>query len=170
MKLSQFRSEKKIVFVDGKPTIKKEELNGEVNFYPINKRMVEKINEEVVSKFKGNEEEQEISYLMLPYLTDLEVDVDYETYKEIIDDNSNEAVIALFEGILGVIEEMFRVAEKKEDISNRNKKLEEKMPSLDKINKNELAVLFQRFAEETDVDKKNAIMDEIIKLKSEMGK
>jgi hypothetical protein len=169
LKLSEIEKviQKKIEIRDGVPQWVTHKLDGDIFFYdPTEKELAKEINEEVIQKLKGNETEEQISFLLLPYITNVENDISFERFIKLMN-SKNPIVLMLQEGVISIIKEIFDYAEHMEEFNSENKdllnKIEAMKPQKESI-EDKIIRLTKDMEEEPDTKKKKQIFLELAKL------
>lgn len=166
MNFSDLRVKKKIEIIDGVATLVEEKINGEINLKNINLKLVKEINENVVQKLTGNESDEEVAYLIFPYLTDIHMDVTLEEFLEIMTEPSD-VLILIQESIMDTFNNLLDLSEKITALSQKSSKLKERLPEVqtetveEKLNK-----LYDELSQEKDSKKRDKIFNEITRLKN----
>jgi len=149
MKLSNFLIEKKIIFDGGEiPKITSPSLEGEITIHNLTKDRIELMNKEVIQKFKGKESDEMLTYKLFPYITDLEVDVSFEVFQDMLSLPPSNAFAVLLDAVIDSMNDLFKKAE---TVTNSNNKAKEMM-------KNEMAVPKEKTKEEIKIELENELM------------
>jgi hypothetical protein len=93
MKVSEFKINinKKMTFKNGEVEVEKTVLEDkEVNFKELNMELMKKMFNEIMSKITDDTTENEILFLTLPYLTDIEIDIPFEEFDKMVELPSKE--------------------------------------------------------------------------------
>jgi hypothetical protein len=129
MLLSEFKINNKIKFNNGEVNIEFNNLDGkEVKFKTLNIELLKKMNDEILSKINGADINETL-YLILPYLTDLEIDISLEEFEKMVQLPSKEFV-QLCEAL---IDEISLLIDTSKQIMKLNKKSEDIMKKLSKL-------------------------------------
>jgi Ca2+-binding EF-hand superfamily protein len=131
IKLSQFENTgitKKINFVNGQiEVMQPNKLDGEVQFFDIQER-IEEINN-IIQSLKGKESKEEITYKLLPVITDVEDDITYDRFLNMMAKPSTEFSFFL-DALVETINDLFTRAENMQNIKNNVESISKKVPNL----------------------------------------
>lgn len=166
IKFSELEVKKQIKIVEGKAELVESKINGEINIKPFTQELIKQVNDEVMQKLNGNETDQEIAYKLFPYLMDIEMDVNYEKFIEIIE-QPNEIIALIYETLMNIFEQLINLVKKNTEINEKANKLMEQLPENDliKIKEEQLNKLYNALNQAKTLEEKNKIFDEISKLK-----
>lgn len=120
--MSDFLGGRVIKYINGEPMVEEKKLNGDIEIKELNGYLLEKINSEVISKITDEElkDDEYVTYLLFPYITNINMDVDKETFLGILKFPKPQFAI-VFKMIMEEINSMFESAQKiseiKEDIN-----------------------------------------------------
>lgn len=173
MKLSQFKGfgAKKIKFVNGDVVIEQNAmLNGEIDFYNLDVDRLRLMQAEVLSKaslFSDNE----VMYKLLPYLCDLDVDITFEEFEEMVNHPSKEFTV-LFNQLVGVLTSFIQTVDTLQDINDKvdyvSSKFNFEKESLPTETKEEkLERLYNELSASTDKAKRKELFREISSIENE---
>ena len=170
LKLSNIQKyiEKRIIIENGVPKWNEQSLNGDINFHELTSELIKEINEKVITRLKGNEDEKEVAYLILPYLTDVISDIPIEDFMGLME-SKNPIILMLFEGILRTLEDIISYSEKSNEIKERQDILLSKMPKKVETVEEKIMRLTEEMDKEKDIKKKKIVFKELAELYSEIG-
>jgi hypothetical protein len=162
LKLSDIEKvvQRKIIIVDGKPQWVRHSLNGELIFNELTDDLIAELNNEVIQGLVGGETEEEVAFLMLPYLVNVENDIPLDRFRKLME-SKNAIILMLFEGIMESIEEIFNYSKVRE----RSEELKSKLPQVpEETIEDKIERLTKALTEEKDTKKKKGILIELTKL------
>lgn len=172
MKLSDFLKTKKIVFKNGKVESVSSITDGDIEFYELNGQRLIDIKENVVDKITEGYSEVKFIYEILPYICNIEVDVDLETFKKMTESPSVEFTYVI-ESIIDVVNNIFDLADRTNELTNKIDEIKEKRPELfikEETIEEKIIRLTKEMNEEKDSKKKKTIFLELAKLYEEVEK
>jgi hypothetical protein len=165
MKLSQFKrnSVKKIMkFVNGEIqyiTPQTEKINGEISFYDLDIFRLNLINEKVVMNLKEEDTNDYFMYKLIPFVSDVEVDVTFDEYLEMIMLPSDEFT-SFMDLFLKIIEEMFALLDNLVETHKTAEEVGENISALENIIPQEVEEVNIENNENVDIEKTDIIEDE----------
>jgi hypothetical protein len=172
IKLSEIEklTERKLIIEDGKPFWQERVLRGTINFKPMSIELGDSLKNNAVSKFTKDTTDNEAAYILIPLLTDIEDDIDFERFEKIIG-SGNVVAITLLDGVLDMFEEIINYSNELEKIQNKSKRINEKLPQVNplELKKQELENLYKKFAVVNDNKERDEILKRVIELKNEIG-
>jgi len=173
MKLSQFKVSKKVTFVNGVANIEDNNINGEVEFYNLDKDRAIQIQNEVFPKLGDNKEKanDKLMYLIFPFLTNIEVDVNEEVFTKMVHSPSL-SFSSILDVLVETINEIFDIAEKNAKTENKINKIAENHPEILQKKETLEDKIFRLDKEldlEKDFKKKKVLFLELSKLHEELG-
>lgn len=163
-------TEKRLIIENGKPYWEEHVLSGSINFKSITEEVVKDIKDNVLSKIQGNISDEELAYMVIPHLTDVEDDIDLDRFLKMIK-TENEVMIVLYEGILDSFSGLIDFSEKALKVKDKAEKIEGKLPHVDmkELQRQELNELYKQFAIVTDNKERDKLIKRVIELKNELG-
>lgn len=163
-------TEKKMVIENGKPYWIEPAINGEINFKQIDEEMIKNIREKALDKFNKAMTDEEAAYLLIPFITDVEDDIDLDRFGNMIK-NKNDIVLTLVDGVLDLFDGIIEFSAKISQIIDRSQAIQDKMPEVDikELQRQELEELYKKFAIVSDNKERDMILKRIIELKNELG-
>ena len=171
MKLSQFKVSKKVTFVNGVALIDENNINGEIEFYNLDKDRAIQIQNEVFPQLGEDKNDDKFAYLVFPFLTNIEVDIELDEFIKMVNSPSL-AFSSILEILVETINETFDIVEKNAKLESKINTITEKHPEVferketieEKITRldNELNI-------ETDFKKKRILFNELSNLHAELG-
>lgn len=171
MNFSDLLHEKKIKIVNGVAEMVYPEINGEITFKSFNLKLAKKIQSEVIVKMTGKETEEEITYKILPYLVDINMDISFEQFIDAMT-SENEVVLLIYDGVIDILN---KIISNKEKVEKTNKKLNNINNKLGEIALDEKEILnkllqdkYVEFEKTTDTKEKDKIIKEIIEIKNKL--
>lgn len=171
MKLSQFKVSKKVTFVNGVAMIEDNNINGEIEFYNIDRDRAIQIQNEVFPKLGKDKKDDQFAYLVFPFLTNIEVDIELDEFIKMVNSPSL-AFSSILEILVETINETFDIVEKNAKIENKINIITEKHPEAfvkEETVEEKIARLDIELGEEKDIKKKRIIFNEISNLYKELG-
>lgn len=172
MKLSSFKSNgvsKILSFKDGEVTSdSNKKINGDIEFYELGIEKLIDINEKVVSKINPNIEDERFAFMLLPEICNVEIDITYEQFAEMIETPSRQFV-KFMELALNAIADIFDTADSVKNINeyvDKMSKLEVETPR--ELTKEEkLENLYNELDKATDKETKRELIKQISILDNE---
>ncbi|MCD3329281.1 hypothetical protein [Clostridium botulinum] len=166
IKFSELEIKKQIKIIDGKAELVESKINGEIRIKPFTQDLISQINESIIQKLKGNETDQELAYKLFPYLLEIEMDVDYEKFLEIIG-QPNEIINLIYETLMDSFAKIIDLTKQASKVNDKANELLKQIPQDIAVNKEvELDKLYNELNQAKTTNEKNKIFDEIVKLKS----
>lgn len=172
MKLSSFLQTKKVIFRNGKVETVSNILDGDVDFFDLGAEKLNKIKEDIIDKMGQDYTEERFLYDILPYICNIELDVDFETFRRMVNSPSveftyiMESVIEIINNILDLADRSAVLSDKIDDIKNRRPELFVKEETLEE----KIIRLTKEMNEEKDTKKKKTLLLELAKLYEEVEK
>lgn len=173
MKLSQFKVSKKITFINGVATIEDNNINGEIEFYNLDKDRAIQIQNEVFPKLGKDKDEanDKLMYLIFPFMTNIEVDIKEEEFTKMVHSPSL-AFSTILDILVETINETFDIAEKNAKTEDKIKSIQNEHPEVFE-KKETLEEKISRLDKELDLEKdfkkKRILFLELSKLHEELG-
>lgn len=172
MKLSDFLITQKISFKDGKIVKKNSLQDGEVELYELTKDVINKIKTEVIDKLEVEQDQEKFVYALIPYITNVEVDVDYDVFKAMMG-SSNVQFSYLIDSIIDIINNLLELMDKQVEMSQKIEDMIEKHPEVFQ-KKETLEEIIQRITKEMNTEKdskkKREMLIELARLYEEFEK
>lgn len=133
MKLSQFKAntiKKKLTFVNGEivETIPERVFEGEVEFYELNLKKLQEINEKVVQDLKEEDSNELFLYKIIPFVTDVECDCTFDEFMDLMSAPTKE-FISFLEALLVIVGELFDMLNELKDVQQSAKLVTEDITS-----------------------------------------
>jgi len=172
MKLSDFLKTKKIIFKNGKVETVSNITDGDIEFYELNGQRLIDIKENIVDKITEEYSEEIFLYQILPYICNIEVDIDFETFKKMTESPSVEFTYVL-ESVIDVVNNIFDLADRTNELTNKIEEIKEKRPELfikEETIEEKITRLTKEMNEEKDSKKKKWLLLELAKLYEEVEK
>lgn len=172
MKLSDFLKTKKIIFKNGKVETVSNITEGDIEFYELDAQKLTDIKENIVDKITEEYSEEIFLYQILPYICNIEVDIDFETFKKMTESPSVEFTYVI-ESIIDVVNNIFDLADRTNELTNKIDEIKEKRPELfikEETIEEKIIRLTKEMNEEKDSKKKKTIFLELVKLYEEVEK
>ncbi|MCD3245330.1 hypothetical protein FDF96_04665 [Clostridium botulinum] len=171
IKFSELEIKKQIKIIDGKAELVESKINGEIKVKPFTQDLISQINECVIQKLKGDETDQELAYKLFPYLLEIEMDVDYEKFIEIIE-QPNEIINLIYETLMDSFAKMIELTKQVNKVNDKANTLLKQVPKevVVESRENKLNRLYDEFSKAETIDEKDKIFDEISKLKTQKEK
>lgn len=170
MKLSDFLKTKKIIFRNGKVESVSSITDGDIEFYELDAQKLTDIKENIVDKITEEYSEEIFLYQILPYICNIEVDVDLETFKKMTESPSVEFTYVI-ESIIDVVNNIFDLADRTNELTNKIEEIKEKRPEIftkEETIEEKIIRLTEEMNKEEDIDKKKEIFRELAKLYEEV--
>lgn len=168
MRISTLKSGRICKFIAGVlEKVRDNKINGEFEIYSINKEIVNKVAE-LREKIK---DETELFYNIIPIISNVEMDVSLQEFKDMMDCPSNQ-FIEFINQIISVVGEMFGTSKTIANLNNTVKNLKSELPKPEELNKTKEELLNNLYSQlstpeiKSDKDKRMAILDKINKLES----
>jgi hypothetical protein len=166
MKLSQFGVNKKIRFNNGEVEVITNELNGEINFYNLTYDRIEAINNNVVQKLTGKEKEEELTYKIIPYVCDLEIDESLDYFINLTKVPPL-AFTYFIESIVDIVNNLFDASERLPGLESKTEKLNSRIPVLEETKEQKLERLYNELSNVgNDKERRKALFREISELEA----
>lgn len=129
--MSDFLGGKTIKYINGEPTIEEKKINGDIEVNEINGVLLETINKNVISKISDEElkDEEYLTYLLFPYITNINMDVDKDTFVNILKFPKPQFTL-VFKMVIEEINNMFESAQKINEIKEDINKMADKNSAL----------------------------------------
>lgn len=172
MKLSDFLKTKKIIFKNGKVETVSNITDGDIEFYELDAQKLTDIKENIVDKITEEYSEEIFLYQILPYICNIEVDIDFETFKKMTESPSVEFTYVI-ESIIDVVNNIFDLADRTNELTNKIEEIKEKRPEIftkEETIEEKIIRLTKEMNEEKDSKKKKTIFLELVKLYEEVEK
>jgi hypothetical protein len=168
MKLSDFKQKpfsKKLSFVDGVMSVVEEKsaLNGEVIFYELDADRINSIYEGVVKNNVEQITNDEFIFVLIPYICDIEVDVNKDEYKKMLD-NPNADLLNLISLLMDSLKDVLSILDSFGSITNNIDDMKSKLGVEEETKEEKLERLYANLAITTNVDNIKVILSEIKKL------
>lgn len=129
MKFSDFKVNKKIIFEQEDVIIRNgEDMAGEIIFYELDFDKLVEINEKVIQHLV-DENDEKILFMLIPYLTNVEMDVKYEEFHNMVKIPTTKLMIFIDE-IVNSIDELYDRGNKLVDFYKKNEEVNKKMQSI----------------------------------------
>jgi hypothetical protein len=158
MKLSELRvkeAKKKITFIEGKMEVEDfQSINGDIDIFDLDTEVLNSINENVVKQMEKLEDNSEFMYRLIPYVCDLELDIPYNEFLEMLD-NPSKAFVGFVNIIVELISDLFEMLESVENIVATSNKVQEKTIMSEE---QQLEMLYDKLNESTDKEDKKKII------------
>jgi hypothetical protein len=163
-------SERKLIIENGKPFWKENILSGEISFKVVDENLLRSINDEVLTKLSNETTDTESAYLLIPIFTDIENDITFDRFENMIR-NRNDVALALFEGVIDLFDGIIEYSEKINKVQEKAQKLQDKLPQMDEkeLKKQELNEIYNKFATITDNKERDELLKKAVQLKAEIG-
>ncbi len=172
MKLSDFLKTKKIVFKNGKVESVSSITDGDIEFYELDAQKLTDIKENIVDKITEEYSEEIFLYQILPYICNIEVDIDFETFKKMTESPSVEFTYVL-ESVIDIVNNIFELADRTNELTSKVDEIKEKRPELfikEETIEEKITRLTKEMNEEKDSKKKKWLLLELAKLYEEVEK
>lgn len=172
MKLSDFLKTKKIIFRNGKVESVSSITDGDIEFYELDAQKLTDIKENIIDKISEGYSEEIFLYQILPYICNIEVDIDFETFKKMTESPSVEFTYVL-ESVIDIINNIFELADRTNELTSKVESIKEKRPEIfikEETTEEKIVRLTKEMNEEKDSKKKKAIFLELAKLYEEVEK
>jgi len=162
IKLSEIEKviEKKIVIIDGVPQRAIHKLNGEIIFNELTNNLVVEINEKVVKDLADDTSEEEIAFMLLPYLVNVENDISLDNFNNLLE-SKNPIIVMLYEGLMECIEEILHFSEVVVENKDTQNKIDELQKTKIQTIEEKIKTLTVTMEEEKDFKKKRVLIDEL---------
>jgi hypothetical protein len=170
IKLSEIEKgiQRKIVITENKAEWKRYPLNGELIFNELTNELLAEINKEVIQELKGEENQEEVAFLILPYIVNVENDISLERFIKLME--SKHSIIAmLYEGIVESINDIFNYSK----IQERSNEIMSKLPNeviIEETIEQKINKLENQISNEKDTKKKPMLLMELAKLYEQVKK
>lgn len=170
MKLSDFLKTKKIIFKNGKVETVSNITDGDIEFYELDAQKLTDIKENIVDKITEEYSEEIFLYQILPYICNIEVDIDFETFKKMTESPSVEFTYVL-ESVIDIVNNIFELADRTNTLTSKVDEIKEKRPELfikEETIEEKITRLTKEMNEEKDSKKKKWLLLELAKLYEEV--
>lgn len=170
MKLSDFLKTKKIIFKNGKVETVSNITDGDIEFYKLDAQKLTDIKENIVDKITEEYSEEIFLYQILPYICNIEVDIDFETFKKMTESPSVEFTYVL-ESVIDIVNNIFELADRTNTLTSKVDEIKEKRPELfikEETIEEKITRLTKEMNEEKDTKKKKWLLLELAKLYEEV--
>lgn len=171
MKLSQFKVSKKVTFINGVAITEDNNINGEIEFYNLDRDRAIQIQKEVFPQLGEGKNDDKFAYLVFPFLTNIEVDVDLEEFIQMVNSPSL-AFSSVLEILVETINETFNTLEQNSRLGEKINTVTEKHPEIFKKEETieeKILRLDKELDMEKDFKKKRMLFNELSKLHEELG-
>lgn len=168
MKLSQFETGKKIIFVNGIPEKLDSQLNGEVQFSELTKDKIIEIKDAIIDKLDEKYTEEHFVYEIISYISDLEVDISEERFNKLVKSPTVQFSY-IYEGIVDVINNLFELAGRTTTLNDKVNKINAMMPKVEETVEQKIIRITKEMENEKDMLKKKVLFKELSKLYNEIG-
>ncbi|MCD3321818.1 hypothetical protein G8V07_15240 [Clostridium botulinum D/C] len=166
IKFSELEIKKQIKIIEGKAELVESKINGEIRVKSFTQDLISQINASIIQKLKGDETDQELAYKLFPYLLEIEMDVDYEKFLEIIE-QPNEIINLIYETLMDSFAKIIDLTKQASKVNDKANELLKQIPQDIAVNKEvELNKLYNELNQAKTTNEKNKIFDKIVKLKS----
>jgi hypothetical protein len=144
MKLSQFGINKTIKFVNDEVQIEEDQIN-EINFYNLTYDIIESINNNVIQKLNGAETDEELTFKIIPYICDLEMDKPFEYFINLSKVPPKQFTYFL-EAVIDIVNDLFDASERLPELQKKTEKLNSKMPAMKETKEQKLEKLYNELS------------------------
>jgi hypothetical protein len=173
MRLSDFKTTnyaKKLQYANGVPTlVEYDKLDGDINFYSIDENVISKIGSELLPQIASDDKDELFMYMLIPYLCDVEVDVTFEQFEEMLK-STNKNFLSFVEVILNLINDGISMASSVEKIESVTKSITEKTNIIVETDEDKLQRLYNEYGEAKNRNEKRRLMREIESLEEKIDK
>lgn len=170
MKLSDFLKTKKIIFRNGKVESVSSITDGDIEFYELDAQKLTDIKENIIDKISEGYSEEIFLYQILPYICNIEVDIDFETFRKMTESPSVEFTYVL-ESVIDIVNNIFELADRTNTLTSKVESIKEKRPEIfikEETIEEKITRLTKEMNEEKDTKKKKWLLLELAKLYEEV--
>lgn len=170
MKLSDFLKTKKIIFRNGKVESVSSITDGDIEFYELDAQKLTDIKENIIDKISEGYSEEIFLYQILPYICNIEVDIDFETFRKMTESPSVEFTYVL-ESVIDIVNNIFELADRTNTLISKVESIKEKRPEIfikEETIEEKITRLTKEMNEEKDTKKKKWLLLELAKLYEEV--
>jgi hypothetical protein len=170
MKLSDFLKVKKLSFVGGRVSVQNSMTDGDIDFYELNTDRLMKIKDEVFDKLNPNYTEERFTYDILPYVCNVERDIDLDQFMKLMAAPSVEFTY-FQENLIDIINKVLDLGDRIEVLNDKVGEMKSKKPELfvkEETLQDKIIRLTKEMENEIDVKKKMELIKVLAKLYEEV--
>jgi hypothetical protein len=175
MKLSQYKSinvVRKLQYVNGEAIIKNiVDFNGEIGFYATDIDRLTKINEEIIQKIEKISND-EITYKFIPYLCDVECDISFEEFTEMLEHPTQQFIDFMtliaksMNDIFEMLDSIANMSETTENVQVTVNRIQENIPETIISEEEQLDELYSALSKTSDKDIRKSLIRQITELEN----
>lgn len=171
MKLSDFLQPMKLSYVGGELVLQNPFIDyGSVEFYELTADNLAKINKNVVSKMKPDDDIPKILFDIWEYICNIEKDITYNKFKKLIE-SSTVDFMPIYRAVIKIINNLFKLTEEQSKLTKEANAIQEQYADFfpkEETLEEKILRLTKELDNEKDFAKKKAIFEELEKLHSQL--
>lgn len=169
--LSQFENTgvtKVIKFINGKIEVEEKQnvLNGEMKFFDIQEKIADVNN--VIQGLNGSESEAEVTYRLIPVITDINDDIDFDRFMKMMEKPTTEFSF-LLKALTDYINDLFDRADNLNNTKDAVEKLNNRIPVVKESPEEELRKIEKELPTINDKEIRKKLFRRMVELHNELG-